>query len=166
MRKVLHDKYGAMIIIGILSLVLDQVTKSMIIARFPRGGSLPVIDGFFELYHTHNDAAAFGLFGGNSVTFFLIVSCFAIAFIFYYFIKLERTDVLLAASLAMILGGALGNIIDRIRHGFVIDFLRFYLGEHSWPTFNVADIAIVCGVAVFALDMIRQERKSALEKGA
>lgn len=154
-----------MIIVGLLCLVLDQVTKALIIAAFPRSGSLPIIKGFFELYHTHNDAAAFGLFGGNSVTFFLVVSSFAIAFIFYYFIKLDRSDILLATSLAMILGGALGNIIDRVRHGFVIDFLRFYLGEYSWPTFNVADIAIVCGVVIFALDMIRQERKTSLEKG-
>jgi len=161
-----RDKYGAMIIGTTLALVLDQVTKALIIARFPLGGMIPVIPGFFELFHTHNTAAAFGLFSGNSVVFFLVVSGIAVAFIVHCFIRLERQDVLLASSLAMILGGALGNIIDRIRHGFVVDFLRFYLNDFSWPTFNVADIAIVCGVFIFAFDMIRSERRRKAEKGS
>jgi len=153
------DKYFVMVAGATLSLVLDQVTKTMIIARFARSESLTVIPGFFELFHTHNKAAAFGLFHGNPVVFFLVVNILAVSFIFYYFFKLERHDVLLAGSLAMILGGALGNALDRVRHGYVIDFLRFYIGKYDWPTFNVADIAIVCGVALFAIDMLRQERQ-------
>lgn len=155
----LKDKYGVAILFTCASLVLDQVTKSLIIARFPKGGFAQIIPGFFDIFHAHNEGAAFGLFKGNPVLFFLVVSTLAIGFILYYFIQLERHQVLMAASLSLILGGALGNLLDRLRHGFVVDFLRFFIGDHSWPTFNVADIAIVVGVAAFAADMIRTEMR-------
>jgi len=163
--SLLRDKYGVMVVGTVVSLVLDQVTKAAIIAHFPQGGNLPIIQGFFELFHTHNYAAAFGLFGGNTRVFFLIVSALAIGFIGFYFYRLQRHDLWLATALALILGGALGNMIDRVRHGFVIDFIRFYLGQWSWPTFNFADIFIVSGVTMFAIDMIRSERQ-AREKDA
>ncbi|MDP8225147.1 MAG: signal peptidase II [Candidatus Lernaella stagnicola] len=155
--KLLKDKYGVMVFGVCLSLLLDQITKAVIIAHFPKDGFLKIIPGFFDIYHAHNEGAAFGLFKGNPVLFFLIVSTLAVGFIFYYFIRLERHHLLMAGSLALILGGALGNMLDRVRHGFVVDFLRFYLGERSWPTFNVADIAIVLGVLAFAVDMLRTE---------
>jgi signal peptidase II len=155
-----RDKYGVIAGLTTLSLVADQVSKAAIIAHFPQGGSLPLIPGFCELFHTHNYAAAFGLFGGKGAWFFLIVSTLAIGFIGFYFYRLRRDDVWLATALALILGGALGNMIDRLRHGFVIDFIRFYLGNLSWPTFNLADISIVCGVAMFAIDMMRSEKQA------
>lgn len=161
---VFRDKYWLLVLWSTLGLVLDQVTKAMIIAHFPHGGNIAIIPGFFDLFHTHNDAAAFGLFGGNPVKFFLIVNVLAIGFIIYYFSRLRRDELLLASALALILGGALGNVLDRVRHGFVIDFLRFYLGKFSWPTFNVADICIVCGVCLFAFDMLRTERRLRAEK--
>jgi signal peptidase II len=161
----LKEKYGVLVLGTTVSLLLDQLTKSIIIYHFPKNTSLPVIPGFFDLYHVHNEGAAFGLFHGNPILFFLAVSLLAIGFILYYFIKLERDHLLLAAALSLILGGALGNLIDRLRHGFVVDFLRLYINDYSWPTFNVADIAIVFGVAIFALDIIRTELRLRKSQG-
>ncbi len=163
--KWIKDKYGVMAVGTVVCLLLDQLTKAAVIARYPADAGRPIIPGFFELYHAHNPGAAFGLFKGNPLPFFLVVSTLAVGFIIYYFVRLERHHVLLAASLSMILGGALGNMVDRLRHGFVIDFLRFYVGEYSWPTFNVADIVIVVGVAMFALDMIRHDAKTSRPQG-
>jgi len=158
--KLIKDKYGIMVLFTLLSLLLDQASKAIILTKFPLPGrGLTVIDGFFELNHARNEGAAFGLFRSHTVEFFLIVSILAIGFIIYYFLKLERHHLLLTTALAMILGGAMGNLLDRIRHGFVVDFLRFYIDKHSWPTFNVADIAIVVGVFLFAFDMIRTEMR-------
>jgi signal peptidase II len=153
----IKDKYGVMVLATCGSLLLDQLTKAIIIAKLPADGFLHVIPGLFDLYHAHNEGAAFGLFKGHPVLFFLVVSTLAVGFIFYYFTRLERHHLLMAGSLALILGGATGNMLDRVRHGFVVDFLRFYVGDNSWPTFNVADIAIVVGVFAFAADMIRTE---------
>jgi signal peptidase II len=153
----LKEKYGILAIGTVTSLLLDQLTKALVIFRFPKDGSVAIIPGFFDLYHAHNQGAAFGLFRGNPILFFLIVNLLAIGFIIYYFVKLDRGNLLLAAALSLIMGGALGNLLDRLRHGFVVDFLRFYVNDYSWPTFNVADIAIVIGVVIFALDIIRTE---------
>jgi signal peptidase II len=153
----LKEKYGILVIGAMASLLLDQLTKALVIFHFPKDGSLAIIPGFFDLYHAHNQGAAFGLFRGNPILFFLIVNLLAIGFIIYYFVKLDRGNLLLAAALSLIMGGALGNLLDRLRHGFVVDFLRFYVNDYSWPTFNVADIAIVIGVGIFALDIIRTE---------
>jgi signal peptidase II len=156
----LKDKYGVMAIGTVASLVLDQITKAAVIARFPADAGIAVIPGFFEIYHAQNRGAAFGLFRGNPLPFFMTVSALAVGFIVYYFVRLERHHLLLATSLSMILGGALGNMVDRVRHGFVVDFLRFYVRDYSWPTFNVADITIVIGVAMFAVDMMREDAQA------
>jgi signal peptidase II len=155
----IKDKYGVMVLGTVLSVVADQLTKALIIGWLPKESSSPIIPGFFEIYHAHNPGAAFGLFRGHPLLFFMIVSTLAVGFIIYSFVRLERTHLLLAASLSLILGGAIGNMLDRLRHGFVVDFLRFYLGDYSWPTFNVADIAIVFGVAAFAIDMVRTDAR-------
>ena len=163
--SLLRDKYGVIVIVAVISLVLDQVSKAVIIALFPQGGNLPLIPGLCELIHVHNRAAAFGFFDGAKVIFFVAMSTLAVGFVVFYFLRLRRDDLWTAAALALILGGALGNnIIDRVRHGFVIDFIRVYLGRWSWPTFNFADIFIVSGVAMFAIDMIRSERQARAQR--
>jgi signal peptidase II len=155
----IKDKYGVMVVGTVVSLLLDQLTKALVITHFPRDASVSIIPGFFDLYHAHNLGAAFGILKGNPIGFFLVVSALAVGFIVYYFVRIERHHLLLATSLSLILGGALGNMLDRIRHGFVVDFLRFYLGDYSWPTFNMADVTIVVGVFVFAVDMIRTDMR-------
>jgi signal peptidase II len=153
----LKEKYGVLILGLTISLVLDQLSKMIVIFHFPNHGGLAIIPGFFELYHVHNTGSAFSLFQNNPLLFFLIVNLLAIGFILYYFVKLERNDLRLAAALSLIMGGALGNLLDRIRHGFVIDFFRLHFNDFSWPVFNVADIAILFGVSLFALNLIRSE---------
>jgi len=161
-----RDKYGAMSLGVTVALLADQVSKSLIIHKLPVGGKLAVIPGCFEFFHTYNTGALFSLFTGHRVAFFLTANALAIVFLLYIFTRLARRDMLPALALSMILGGALGNSLDRIRHGSVVDFLRFYLGKFSWPTANVADIAIVCGVILFAVQMFQAERMKnmALEK--
>jgi len=163
----MRNKYSVLVMVTVASVVIDQVSKSLVIASFPKGGNLPIIPGFFEIYHAHNYASAFGLFSGNHALFFVGVSLLAICLLGFYFLRLRRDDLWVATALAMILAGALGNnVFDRLRHGFVVDFIRFYLGSWSWPTFNFADISIVCGVALFAIDMIRTERQARAEQRA
>jgi signal peptidase II len=160
------EKYGVLVLGTTISLVLDQLTKMIVIFHFPKHASLPIIRGLFEVYHAHNPGAAFSLFRGHPILFFLIANLVAMGCIFYYFAKLERNNLQLAAALSLILGGALGNLIDRLRHGFVVDFLRLYVGDFSWPIFNVADIAIVFGVGIFAQNLIRTELQLRKAQGA
>jgi signal peptidase II len=163
----LKDKNGVMALGAVASVVLDQLTKALIIWRLPADASVPIIPGFFELYHAHNPGASFNLLRGQPVPFFLFTSGLAILFVIYYFVRLDRRELGLAAALSLILGGALGNnLLDRLRHGFVIDFLRIYHGRWSWPTFNVADISIVVGVGIFALTMLRDDARRRQERVA
>jgi signal peptidase II len=159
--SLLRDKYGVVVTVSVISLVLDQMSKAAIIARFSPGQTLPLVPGWLELFHAHNHDSAFGLIHGNSAIFFVVISALVIGLVGLYFLRLRRDDVWQATALALIVGGALGNnILDRLRHGFVIDFIRFYRGSWSWPTFNLADIFIVCGVAMFAVDLIRGEKQA------
>jgi signal peptidase II len=162
----LRDKYGVLAIGAVASLVADQLVKAAIIARLPVDAGIAVIPGFFEICHARNSGAAFSLFVGNPLAFFLAANVAAISLLVYFFVRLERGQLLIAGALSMILGGALGNLLDRLRHGgAVVDFLRFYVRDYAWPTFNVADMAIVAGVALFALDMLRADRPARRPQG-
>ncbi|NLH49999.1 MAG: signal peptidase II [Myxococcales bacterium] len=162
----LKEKYGVLILGLTVSLVLDQLTKMLVIFQLPKHAGRAIIPGIFDLYHVHNTGSAFSLFRDNPVTFFLIVNLAAIGFILYFFAKLERGELRLAAAFSLIMGGALGNLLDRLRHGFVIDFFRLHFNDLSWPVFNVADIAIFSGVCLFALNLIRSELQLRKSQGA
>jgi len=130
--------------------ILDQATKLLVQRAFRLGESLPVLPGFFNLTYVLNPGAAFGLLAGAAAAFrgpfFIAVSVLAIAVICYYHARYARGRPLPTVGLALILGGALGNLIDRLRVGMVIDFLDFYLGAYHWPAFNVADGGVTVGV--------------------
>ncbi len=114
--------------------------------------TIPIIDGFFNLTYVRNTGAAFGIFAGSAEIFrrpfLILVSIIAIGFIFVMLKRLPETGTGLITALAFILGGAAGNLIDRIVYGEVIDFLDFYWGSYHWPAFNLADSFITVGVAI------------------
>jgi len=141
----------------VLALVLDQVSKYWIIGEFYYGERLSVIPGLFELTHVRNPGGAFSLFADGSpvgrMLFFVGMTLVAIVLLLVFFRRLDPEVRLTAASLGAILGGALGNLADRLVHREVIDFLDFHIGSYYWPTFNFADSFIVVGVAILMIEM-------------
>lgn len=146
-------------------ILLDQLTKAAVLAHFAgRAYDIDRITPFFSLVLTYNRGMSFGFFnagpagGGarNALLFSLAALIVVIALLFW----LKRvSNPLLAAAIGLIVGGALGNVVDRIRHGAVVDFLDFHLGYWHWPAFNLADSAICIGVALLLLDGLRFRRK-------
>lgn len=153
---------GAIVIIA-----LDQITKSAITAGFVLHESYPVIDGLFNLVYVMNPGAAFGFLADASPTFryifFTGITVAAVILIIFYLIKSNPRNLLLVGSLTLIFGGAVGNLIDRIRFGAVVDFLDVYIGTAHWPAFNVADSAITVGAILMIWEMIinRKTRQAA-----
>ncbi len=129
--------------------ILDQVTKMLILRSVPNGTSRVVIPGFFNLSHVRNRGAIFGFFSqsGNPVVYvaLAVASLGALVLVMYYFIKVPAQDRLLKITLSLILGGALGNQVDRLLRGYVVDFLEVYVKSFHWPSFNVADSCITIG---------------------
>jgi signal peptidase II len=146
----------------LVSLLLDLVSKHWIDQNLPYGDKRAVIEGFFYITHVRNPGAAFGLFATAPetfrITFFISVSVLAIGVILSFYRRLAPGDRLSALALGMILGGAVGNLVDRVRYGEVVDFLHFRLWKgYSWPDFNLADSFIVVGVALLMLELLATE---------
>jgi signal peptidase II len=138
----------------ILFVVLaDQLTKLWIMQSLPLYGKRIIIPGFFNLVHVTNTGAAFGLLAGEHAlwrqVFFVVVALVALAAIFFAYHQVKTKGLLFTGAVGLIAGGALGNLIDRIRFGAVVDFLDFYIKNYHWPAFNVADSAIFVGVCLF-----------------
>lgn len=154
----LNNKYTRLVVIGGLVVILDQLTKALILAYLPFHHSTPVIAGFFSITHIHNPGGAFGLMAdlsaGLRTIVFLFISSLAVGLIFYFYKRTPQSHPWLAAAFALILGGAVGNLIDRIRFGIVVDFLDFYIGQLHWPAFNIADSAISVGIAIFVFHLL------------
>ncbi len=137
---------------------LDQATKALVMAFLEKYRTVPVIPGFFNLTHIYNPGGAFGFLASQGTAvrniFFFAVSWLAILLVLYFFWRTPRSHRMLSTAFAMILGGAMGNMIDRIRLGHVVDFLDFYIGRHHWPSFNVADSAITVGMVIFVWHLL------------
>lgn len=142
-----------------LWIVVDQFTKYMVTAHIPLHHAIPVIDGFFNLTHIRNPGVAFGLFAHSPVEYkslvFVAVSLFAIVAILYFFHSAPDDKRMVQNGLTLILSGAIGNLIDRVAHKEVIDFLDFFVGGYHWPAFNVADSCITIGVGMMLVDSFR-----------
>ncbi|MFQ5328935.1 MAG: signal peptidase II [Thermodesulfobacteriota bacterium] len=141
--------YGTLIIVTVIIILLDQITKTLITGLLSLHQSVEVIGGLFNIIYIRNPGAAFGILGdwGTMRTLLLIVvSIAALVVIVYLYSKSE--DRFSAIALSLVAGGAAGNLIDRVRFGEVIDFLDFSLAGYHWPAFNVADSAITVGVVV------------------
>ena len=138
-------------------ILLDQATKFFILKKLSLYHSVPVIDGFFHLTLVYNRGAAFGIFKGG-VWFFVLAACLAVAGIMFY-LRSRKGALEFSSSfaLSLIMGGAIGNLVDRLRFGVVIDFLDFKI----WPVFNIADSAITCGVAIILFSLLREKKSIA-----
>jgi signal peptidase II len=160
-RKSWAQKLAPWLGLAALIVLLDQATKLAIERVFDYGDVRPVT-GFFNLVLTYNKGAAFSFLAGASgwqKHFLTTIGIVASLFILYLLAR-HGTQKLFSLALALILGGAVGNVIDRIAHGHVIDFLDFHWRGWHWPAFNVADSAIVCGAALLILDELLRVRRT------
>ncbi len=157
----MKSRYSILTAVTLAVLVIDQATKIYIDRTMQLYQSIPVIDGLFSITYMRNKGAAFSFLSGFDYRrpFFILVSLVAVVAILVAFRKLRDDQRLAAFSLSLILSGAVGNLIDRIRLGEVIDFLDVYWQTHHWPAFNVADSAICVGVFLLAVDMFLEERR-------
>ncbi len=144
--------------ISVLVIIVDQATKWLSTQYFFLGESFKIFPGF-DLTLRHNTGAAFSLFdeGGGWQRWFLAGLAIVISFtIIIWLSQLNKKDKIEGLALSLILGGAIGNLIDRLLHGYVIDFILWYYQEWSWPAFNIADSAISVGVFLLFLMLFRQ----------
>jgi signal peptidase II len=154
----------------LVTLVIDQATKLWIIDRFAYGQRMVVVDGFFNLTHVRNPGGAFSFLATLPEeirqVFFLGTGVIAIGLLGVFFWKLEPGQWLSATAIGSVLGGAIGNLADRVMYGEVIDFLDFRLvGGYIWPTFNMADCWIVIGVGILMIEMFfEQEDEPSVEE--
>jgi len=149
----MNKKYVILLSLAGLVIALDQISKLYIAHHFQLHESIPVIKPFFSLTYIRNTGAAFGLLAkapeSFRIPFFIIVPLLALTIIVLIFKKTRETELLMITALSLILGGAIGNFIDRIRFNYVIDFLDFHwFSKYHWPAFNIADSTIVVGVAL------------------
>ncbi|HYC60550.1 MAG TPA: signal peptidase II [Thermoanaerobaculia bacterium] len=156
--------------LAISVIILDIWTKALVLARIDLHESITVIPNFFQLVHVRNTGAAFGI-GANASSRIvpLLLNAGAIAVfcvVVVYALRSAVTDRLLQTGLHLILGGAIGNLLDRFRFGYVVDFLDVYVGTKHWPAFNVADSAICIGIALLFLDMRKKPDEVAAAESA
>ncbi len=158
-------KLRTVLIAAAVVLPLDQLTKWWVATNIPRYGRIDVIEGFFAITHARNTGAAFGLGQGWPMGIFIGLTVVALVMIWRFYRQVEPGDRLSALSLGLIVSGALGNLVDRLWHREVIDFLQFDLQLFVFPDFNVADSAIVIGVALLLLDVVTQEAEESSAGG-
>jgi signal peptidase II len=166
-------KYLPILLISPLVILADQLTKLWVISRVPLGGETPVFPGYFEIVHRQNPGAAFSLLADWDSQFrngfFFVVSLVAMVILFVLYAKTGERERRVQVPLALILGGAVGNLLDRLYQGVVTDFLLFhwrneiadfaFLGKNfrfalSWPAFNIADSAITCGAIFLVIQIL------------
>jgi len=148
------------LLVALAVLAFDQWTKWLVEVHLPHLSSVRVIPGFLNFTHVRNTGVAFGLFaagrGGDVHALALsLVGAMALAVVLVYFWRTPARDQLLLVALALVLGGAIGNLTDRIAGGAVTDFIDVYVGTYHWHTFNVADSAITIGLLLMAWDALR-----------
>ena len=158
------------LILSAVIILFDIWTKSLVLARIELHEAVTVIPNFFQLVHVRNSGAAFGL-GANASSKLVpillnagAITVFCVVVI--YALRTAVTDRLLQTGLHLILGGAIGNLLDRFRFGYVVDFLDVYIGRHHWPAFNVADSAICIGIALLFFDMRKKPEAEAATESA
>jgi signal peptidase II len=171
-------KYLPLVLLTPLVVLLDQLSKWIIVTHLTLGQKITVWEGYFDIVHVHNQGAAFGLFSEwnypHREWFFYAISAVALAILISLYTKSRPDERRIHIPLALILGGAIGNLIDRLQRGEVVDFLRFHwhnrLAEFTvmgkpfkiflvWPSFNIADAAITCGAIYLAIVLLFLDRK-------
>lgn len=144
-------------IIALLVIAVDQLTKWLIVKTMELGESIEIIANFLYITSHRNKGAAFGILQGQ-MTFFYIITTIVVIFLVFYIQKEGMKNRFLGYSLALMLGGAIGNFIDRVFRGEVVDFIDMYFFTYDYPIFNVADSALVIGVIMIIIKMLKDER--------
>ena len=157
-------RYSLLLFVAGIVVLLDQITKVWVDRTIRVYDSQTIIPGILDLHYIRNSGAAFGFLSGSQagfrIPFFILVSVVAVGIILFLFYKLEDSEVMMPVALSLVLGGAIGNLVDRIRLGEVIDFILIHYKAFRWPAFNVADIAITVGVSLLVLRIFFFERGS------
>lgn len=174
-KKDFFWKFGYLVATGAVFL-LDQATKAWAIRKLRFGGDMEVIPGLLNFAYAQNTGVAFSMFANNGDTGRWLLSALAFlaaALVIYFFWRTPRSDDRILGALALLLAGILGNVIDRVRLGFVVDFIDVQFGNWHYPTFNIADIAICTGAGLLILDMFltrndeeKEESKEKKEKAS
>ncbi|ASS93298.1 MULTISPECIES: signal peptidase II [Bacillaceae] len=149
-------------LIALLVIALDQLTKWMIVKKMEYGESIEIIENLLYITSHRNRGAAWGILQGQ-MWFFYIITIAVIIGLVYYIQKMAKESILLGVALALMLGGAIGNFIDRVARQEVVDFVHTYIFSYSFPVFNVADAALSIGVGLLVIHMFLEE-KNAKEK--
>ena len=154
----MRNKYLFLFVNSSALIVIDQYTKFMVSLHIPLNYSVKVVAGFFNLTHIRNSGVAFGIFSEQTSELkpylLIFVSIIAIIAILVIFHQTEREKKLVQTGLVLVFSGAIGNLIDRVLHKEVIDFIDIFLGNKHWPAFNIADACITIGVMLLAADML------------
>ena len=148
-------------LVALLIFAVDQATKWLIVKKMELGQSISVIDQVFYITSHRNRGAAFGILQDQRY-FFIIITIIVVGAVIYYLQK-HAHDTLLKTALALVLGGAVGNFIDRLLHGEVVDFLDVKIGSYDFPIFNVADSALVIGVGLIFIQSFMESKKKETE---
>jgi len=155
-------KYGFLAMVSLAIIALDQWSKNWVVQHFNLGETFVLISGLFHFTYIRNTGAAFGMLANLDpairTPFFYIVPTLALSVIAWIYVRLTDEDKLLKCSLAFVVGGAIGNFIDRIRYGYVVDFFDFHVRDNHFPAFNVADMAISFGVILMFIDLFLKMR--------
>ncbi len=152
--------------LAVIMLIVDQVSKQMVVAMMDYRESIAVIP-FFNLTYVHNPGAAFSFLadqGGWQRWFFSGIAFVVSIVLVVWMAKTPKKDTFISIAFALILSGAIGNLIDRFMFGYVIDFLDFYVGDKHWPAFNIADSAIFIGAAMMLLESFKSEDNAKSEQ--
>jgi len=147
---------------------LDQATKWLVIRRLPLYEDVPLISGLLSLQHVRNSGAVFGFLSGTSIPgkpyLFALMSFIALAALTYYARTIPPQERLPRFALSLVIGGAIGNLIDRVRFGYVVDFVKMYWESHVWPNYNLADSAISIGLVLLVIDSLRPRDRESVAK--
>ncbi|SDB87800.1 signal peptidase II Aspartic peptidase. MEROPS family A08 [Pelagirhabdus alkalitolerans] len=143
-------------LLAIIIIALDQMTKRWVVVNMELRESIPVIEDIFYITSHRNPGAAWGILQ-DQMYFFYIVTIIVIGVIVYYMTKYAKENMWIGIGLGLVLGGAIGNFIDRLIYQEVVDFLNVYIGTYNYPIFNVADSALVVGVIILAILTIKDE---------
>jgi signal peptidase II len=151
-------RFSFLALIACIIVVADQVTKFLVISRIPLNSAIDLVPGVLDLVHARNPGAAFGMMSGSTWEFrglfFIFVSAAALVIIAAIVAFSKDFDYWLLLALSLFFGGALGNLVDRVRFGEVIDFIDVHWGDLHWPAFNAADSALTVGAILFAFHLL------------
>lgn len=160
-----EDRRGPLVLAAtaLLVYVADQLSKAAVVGMLDLGQRVRVVGDLVEVWHVRNFGAAFSLFQGGFLLF-MVVTAFALVLVAYFHYSFRGRSPWLHAILGLVLGGTLGNLTDRLRHEYVVDWLSVGIGSLRWPTFNVADSGVVVGIGLLVVYLTFFERSASTER--